>query len=65
MTVKCVAVVKNPVQQDNLCECLSILGAEPCRKDDRISVVVDSNNKNIETIVKLFKHYMHNKIQHD
>lgn len=65
MTVKCVAVVNNPVQQDNLCECLSILGAEPCRNDDQISVVVDSSNKNIETIVALFKHYMHYNIQYD
>lgn len=60
MKVQCEAIIENPVQRDNLCQCIGILGGAPVVDKDKISVVYDGEKG--ETMISLFEQYVRHKI---
>lgn len=60
MKVRCEAIVENPVQRDNLCQCIGILGGAPVVDKDKISVVYDGEKG--ETMISLFEQCVRHKI---
>lgn len=60
MKVQCEAIVENPVQRDNLCQCIGILGGAPVVDKDKVSVVYDGEKG--ETMISLFEQHVRHKI---
>ena len=60
MKIKCEAILVNPAQQDNLCQCITILGGTPIVENDKVSVIYDGEKW--ETMVGLFEHYVRHTI---
>ena len=59
----CKAVVSNPVQRDNLCECCKILGIEPNVHRDTVTVSFDEEYEKAETLIGLFEQYSRHEIK--
>lgn len=56
MTTKCVAVVDNSYQRENLCQCCNILGVVPRIDGDRVHA--ETNDELLsEEVIKLFEQY--------
>lgn len=60
MRVVCEAIVDNPIQRDNLCQCINILGGIPVIHRDK--VVVDYEGDKSDTMVKLFENHVRHTI---
>lgn len=60
MKLKCSAVVENPVQRDNLCQCIRILGGEPVEYKDKVSVEYEGTDT--DKFIQLFEHYVRHEI---
>lgn len=59
--VICSAVVDNPQQRENLCQCVNILGGVPRVTGD--TVCVEYEGINTEKFVQLFEHYTRHEIK--
>lgn len=57
----CTAVIDNPVQRDNLCQCIEILGGKPTESGDTISV--EYEGPNTEKFIELFENYTRHEIR--
>lgn len=61
MKVICTAVVDNPLQKENLCQCIEILGGVPTVCND--TVCVEYEGYNTEKFIELFEHYTRHEIR--
>ena len=61
MKVICSAVVDNPQQKENLCQCVEILGGVPKCSGD--TVCVEYEGYNAEKFIELFEHYVRHEIK--
>lgn len=61
--IKCKAIVENPLQRDNLCECCGILGVKPTVVRDAVSVSFDEEYEKAETLIGLFEYYARHEIK--
>lgn len=57
----CTAVVDNPQQRENLCDCVKILGGVPQLSGD--TVCVEYEGKNVDKFIQLFEHYVRHEIR--
>lgn len=57
MIIYCEAFVTNPVQQENLIECIEILGGTPKVVNDKISVEYEGTPEECDIYASLFEHY--------
>ena len=62
MVVYCEAFVSNPTQQDNLMECIQILGGKPKKAGDKISVEYEGSDEECDIFISLFEHYSRHNI---
>lgn len=62
MTITCMAIVENPQQRDNLCECIEILGGVPCINKEAVSVTLSRDDAKAEKFIELFEHYARHKV---
>ena len=62
MKVFCTAVVEDPRLQDNLCECIGILGGVPNKFGQVISIEYTGEKSKIDQFIKLFEHYSEHEI---
>jgi len=62
MVVYCEAVVENPRQQENLIECIEILGGTPKIVKDTISVEYEGCDEACDIFMSLFEHYARHNI---
>lgn len=62
MLIYCEAIVENTTQQDNLINCIEILGGEPKLDHDKISVEYEGSEDECDIFIKLFEHYLRSKI---
>lgn len=62
MVVYCEAIVENPTQQENLIECIEILGGKPKIVKDLISVEYEGNEAECDIFMSLFEHYARHNI---
>lgn len=60
--ILCRAIVENPLQRDNLCECCVILGIKPTVVHDTVSVSFDEKYEKAETLMCLFEQYSRHEI---
>lgn len=60
--IKCKAIVENPLQRDNLCECCIIMGIKPNVVRDTVSVSFDEKYERAETLMCLFEQYSRHEI---
>lgn len=60
MKIRCEACTKDEAQQDNLCQCVRILGGEPNIAGDTVSVEYDGEKT--ETMIKLFETFSNHAI---
>lgn len=63
MKVICAAVVENPTQRENLCECINILKGVPCVTGDTVCVEYDGDKAKAEKFIELFEHYTRHEIR--
>lgn len=61
MKVICSAVVDNPQQRENLCQCVNILGGVPICSGD--TVCVEYEGIKAEKFIELFEHYTRHEIK--
>lgn len=61
MKVICTAIVENPQQRDNLCQCIGILGGVPIVGNDAVNV--EYEGVNAEKLIELFEHYVRHEIK--
>ena len=57
----CTAVVDNPQQRENLCDCVKILGGVPQLSGD--TVCVEYEGENVDKFIQLFEHYVRHEIR--
>ena len=57
MLVYCEAIVENTTQQENLIECIEILGGTPKIKHDKIAVEYEGSSEECDIFMSLFEHY--------
>lgn len=58
---KCKAVVENPLQRENLCQCCNIIGVVP--RIDGESVVAETNDELLsDKLIELFEQYARHTI---
>lgn len=62
MKLKCVAVVDNALQRENLCQCVNILEAVPVIHKDTVRVEVDYPSPKAEKLIELFEQYTRHEI---
>lgn len=62
MIIYCEAVVENTTQQENLIECIEILGGNPQIKQDKISVEHEGIKDECDIFIALFEHYARHNI---
>ena len=60
MRVVCEATVENPIQRENLCKCINILGGLPVIHRDK--VVTDYEGEKSDAMVGLFEQYVRHTI---
>lgn len=60
--IKCKAIVENPEQRENLCECCVILGVKPTVMRDTVSVSFKEKYKKAEELICLFEQYVRHEI---
>lgn len=60
MKIRCEAIVENPMQRENLKQCIIILGGKPEVANDKVSVEYEGEKQ--ETIIELFEHYTRHSI---
>lgn len=61
--IECRAVVENPMQRENLCECCGILGVKPTVACDAVSIIFDEKYEKAENLICLFEHYVRHEIK--
>lgn len=61
MRIICTAIVENPQQRKNLCQCVGILGGVPNVAGD--TVCVEYEGINTEKFIELFEHYVRHEIK--
>ncbi len=59
--VICSAVVDNPQQRENLCDCVNILGGVPIISGN--TVCVEYEGAKAEKFIELFEHYIRHEIR--
>ena len=62
MTTKCVAVVDNPYQRENLCQSCNILGVVPRIDGNMVHAETDDELLS-EEVIKLFEQYSRREIR--
>lgn len=67
MRVKCVAVVENNLQRENLLECINIVArkfgpATPSVHRDTVTVEAEHPTELSEKLIELFEHYSRHEI---
>lgn len=62
MIIYCEAIVENTIQQENLIECIEILGGTPEVKKDKISVEYEGQKEACDIFITLFEHYARHNI---
>lgn len=62
MIVYCEAVVENTTQQENLIECIEILGGSPNIQQDKVSVEYEGIKEECDIFIALFEHYARHNI---
>lgn len=62
MIVYCEAVVENTTQQENLIECIEILGGIPKINKDKVSVEYEGIKEECDIFISLFDHYARHNI---
>lgn len=62
MIIYCEAVVENTTQQENLIECIEILGGTPEIHQDKISVEHEGIKDECDIFITLFEHYARHNI---
>lgn len=62
MKLRCIAVVENPLQRENLCQCIGILNATSSMNGDTVRVEVDYPSPQAEKLIELFEHYTRHEI---
>lgn len=64
MKLKCSAVVENPVQRENLLECLNIIGVTPNVARDTVYAIYEGEkgDRKAEQLVSLFENYVRHEI---
>lgn len=62
MLIYCEATVENPRQQENLIECIEILGGTPQLNNDKISLEYDGTDGECDIFMSLFEHYARHNI---
>jgi hypothetical protein len=62
MKIVCTAVVENPQQRENLCQCVEILGGVPKCSGNTVCVEYDEGI-NTGKFIELFEHYITHEIR--
>lgn len=57
MKVTCTAIVEEPKQRDNLCECIEIIGGYPDVVGNTVFAEYDGESKKAHRLMSLFKQY--------
>lgn len=65
MTITCTAIVENPQQRNNLCECIEILGGVPSINKEAVSVTLSRDDAKAEKFIELFEHYVRHEIHYE
>lgn len=62
--VKCVAVVENPEQRENLRKCLNIVGVAPCIYKEVVCVSFNETDVQADKIIEIFEQYPRSEIRY-
>ena len=57
MKVFCTAIISEPQQMENLCQCVKIIGAVPDVKGNTIYVDFEGERETGQKLIDLFQHY--------
>ena len=57
MKIFCIAEIRNPLQRENLCYCLRLVGGDPESNDEAVSLTYEGNADTCEVMISLFEHY--------
>ena len=63
--IRLVAVVENPIQRENLRQCLNILGLQPCIYRDVICMYCPDEGEKTEKFIELFEQYARHEIHYE
>ena len=63
MHVICTAVVENPLQRENLCQCINIVGGVPAISRETVCVDYTGNDQEAEKFVEIFEQYCRHEIK--
>lgn len=63
MTCKCDATIDNPLQRDNLIQCINIIGATPTVHGETVYVSVSDNEDIIDKMIRLFEQFHRHSIR--
>lgn len=65
MKIKCTAIVENPQQRDNLCQCIGILGGVPDVNKEAVSVTLLRDDAKADKFIELFEHYARHEVHYE
>lgn len=61
-TMKCIAVLDNDIQIENLCECIRILGGDPVKNNNVVEVTAPYPSDLASHLLLLYENYWRHEI---
>ncbi len=65
MMIKCTAILDNPLQRDNLCKCIEILGGVPNINKEAVSVTLSRDDARADKFIELFEQYVRHEVHYE
>lgn len=63
MHIICTAVIEDDRQRKNLCQCVGILGGNPCQSGNTVCIEYDGSVITAEKYIELFAQYATHEIR--